>query len=83
MNPPGVSNDPLHGRTLEQILTELQKLHGWEGLALRIKVRCFIYNPTLKSSLKFLRHTPWARKAVEELYLKDVVGPTGKESSPS
>lgn len=65
----GGGKDPLHGITLEQIVTELVARHGWEGLARRIDVRCFKLDPSIKSSLTFLRRTPWARKKVEELYL--------------
>lgn len=62
-------NDPLHGVTLEQIVTTLVEHYGWEELARNIGINCFISNPSIKSSLKFLRRTPWARKQVEELYL--------------
>ena len=65
-----VSNDPLHGKTLEVILIELEKHFGWEQLGNRIKINCFISNPSINSSLKFLRKTPWARKKVEDLYIK-------------
>ncbi len=61
--------DPLHGITLETIVTHLVEQYGWEELAKRIPVRCFTNNPSIKSSLKFLRGTPWARKKVEDLYL--------------
>ena len=63
-------NDPLHGITLEAILTQLVKQYGWRELAERIQIRCFYHEPSIKSSLKFLRRTPWARKQVEELYLQ-------------
>jgi uncharacterized protein (DUF2132 family) len=62
-------NNPLHGLTLERILTELVERYGWDGLGRTISVRCFTNNPSIKSSLIFLRKTPWARKKVEELYL--------------
>ena len=62
-------NNPLHGKTLEAIFTELQARYGWEGLAIRININCFKENPSIKSSLKFLRRTPWAREKVEALYL--------------
>lgn len=62
-------NDPLHGITLEAIVRVLVDEYGWEGLAERIDVRCFKVDPSVKSSLRFLRTTPWARKRVEELYL--------------
>ena len=62
-------NNPLHGITLERMVTELHAHYGWEELGLMIKVNCFNYDPSVKSSLKFLRKTPWARAKVEELYL--------------
>ena len=61
-------NDPLHGLTLEQILNRLVDYYGWQDLGLYIEIRCFNVNPSVKSSLKFLRKTPWARKKVENLY---------------
>ena len=66
------SKDPLHGVTLERLLTVLQEKYGWEGLAARVPIRCFQYDPSIKSSLVFLRRTPWARKKVEELYLRSL-----------
>lgn len=63
-------NNPLHGKTLEMILTELVEDIGWDQLGLRIDVRCFNYDPSIKSSLKFLRRTPWARTKVEDLYIE-------------
>ncbi len=63
------SNNPLHGMTLEKILSRLVGHYGWEELGKRIKIRCFNYDPSVKSSLKFLRKTPWARKKVEDLFL--------------
>jgi uncharacterized protein (DUF2132 family) len=66
------SNDPLHGITLEMILNQLVQQYGWVELARRIPIRCFINEPSIKSSLKFLRRTPWARKKVEELYLASI-----------
>lgn len=62
--------DPLYGKTLQAILEELLEVYRWEGLAYHIKINCFISNPSINSSLKFLRKTPWARKKVEELYIK-------------
>jgi uncharacterized protein (DUF2132 family) len=62
-------NNPLHGLTLEVILTRLVERHGWEALGRRIDIRCFTHEPGMRSSLKFLRKTPWAR--VEALYLHD------------
>ncbi len=64
------TNDPMHGITLEKIMIELVDHYGWDYLGNRIKIGCFISNPSVKSSLKFLRTTPWARKKVEALYLK-------------
>ena len=63
------SNDPLHGITLERIVTELVEHVGWEELGRRVPVRCFLYDPSVKSSLTFLRRTPWARSKVEEMYV--------------
>ena len=65
-------NNPLHGIKLATIVEKLQTHYGWEGLADRININCFKSNPTIKSSLKFLRKTPWAREKVERLYLKTV-----------
>lgn len=62
--------DPLHGVTLERMLIELEARYGWEELGLRIRIRCFTHDPSVNSSLKFLRKTPWARAKVEELYLE-------------
>ena len=61
--------NPLHGMTLEKIVTELADYYGWEGLGDRINIRCFTHDPSVGSSLKFLRKTPWARDKVESLYL--------------
>lgn len=63
------SKDPLHGLTLKKIMTDLVELYGWSILAKKIKINCFANNPSLNSSLKFLRQTPWARAQVERLYL--------------
>ena len=65
------SSDPLHGITLEDILIRMVKRHGWRELGQRIPVRCFLYTPTLKSSLVFLRETPWARAQLEEWYVSE------------
>ena len=65
-------NNPLHGITLEMMLNQLVERYGWEGLGKRIPIRCFSYNPSLKSSLKFLRRNPWAREKVEALYLSSI-----------
>lgn len=64
------SNDPLHGVTLEAILNHLVERLGWPEMGRRIDIRCFNYDPSVKSSLQFLRKTPWARKKVEELYVQ-------------
>jgi len=63
------AKDPLHGVTLEDIVTSLVEYFGWETLGKTIKIRCFTNDPSVKSSLKFLRKTPWARKKVEDYYL--------------
>ncbi|WP_415894383.1 VF530 family DNA-binding protein [Neptuniibacter sp. PT8_73] len=63
-------NNPLHGLTLEKILTRLVDHYGWESLDAKIKLNCFYNNPSIKSSLKFLRRTQWARDKVEALYIK-------------
>ena len=62
-------NNPLHGIKLEQIVTELEAHYGWEYMGTLINIRCFTDNPSVKSSLKFLRRTPWARAKVEVMYL--------------
>lgn len=65
-------NNPLHGITLKEILATLIERHGWEGLGKLINIRCFTHDPSINSSLKFLRNTPWARTKVEELYLQGI-----------
>jgi uncharacterized protein (DUF2132 family) len=65
-------NNPLHGITLEMMLSHLVKQYGWEKLGKRIPIQCFRNNPSIKSSLKFLRRTPWARQKVEVLYLESI-----------
>jgi len=65
-------NNPLHGVKLAEIIQYLVAEYGWEELGIRIKINCFNSNPTIKSSLKFLRKTPWARTKVENLYLKSI-----------
>ncbi len=62
-------NNPFHGITLEKMITSLVEHYGWEELGNRIKIRCFTYDPSVKSSLKFIRKTYWARLKVEKLYL--------------
>ncbi|MEZ5593546.1 MAG: VF530 family protein [Gammaproteobacteria bacterium] len=63
------NQDPLHGITLKMLVTRLVEHYGWEALGRRIKINCFISDPSIASSLKFLRRTPWAREKVEALYL--------------
>jgi uncharacterized protein (DUF2132 family) len=63
------SKDPLHGVTLERLVTELVGHFGWEELGQRVPVRCFLHDPSIKSSLPFLRRTPWARTKVEQIYV--------------
>ncbi|MHB8058477.1 MAG: VF530 family protein [Desulfuromonadaceae bacterium] len=62
--------DPLHGMTLKSILSELVGQYGWEEMGRNIDIRCFTHDPSIPSSLKFLRRTPWARDKVEEMYLR-------------
>jgi len=69
ITPPAQPRNPLHGVTLEAMVTALADYYGWEGLAQRIAIRCFAVDPSVSSSLKFLRKTPWAREKVEGLYL--------------
>jgi uncharacterized protein (DUF2132 family) len=63
------ANNPLHGITLEQIVNSLVDYYGWSELGKRVNIRCFTHDPSMKSSLKFLRRTPWARTKVEELFI--------------
>ena len=67
--PPQTSGDPMHGVTLKMIVTRLQEHYGWQELGEHIKINCFTSDPSISSSLKFLRRTPWAREKVEALYL--------------
>lgn len=69
MNTPAQPRNPLHGLTLERLLNDLVDYYGWEGLSENIPLRCFSVDPSISSSLKFLRKTPWAREKVESLYL--------------
>lgn len=71
--------DPLHGVTLEQLLNRLVEQYGWLGLAVHIRINCFSSDPSIKSSLKFLRRTPWARKQVEDLYV-DMASPAASNN---
>jgi uncharacterized protein (DUF2132 family) len=66
---PQQARNPLHGMTLEKIILALEAHYGWQGLGERVAVRCFTHDPSVASSLKFLRKTPWARDKVESLYL--------------
>ena len=68
MQSKGPSNDPLHGVTLEKIINRLVDAYGWEQLGENIRINCFTSNPSVQSSLKFLRKTPWARTKVEDFY---------------
>ncbi|HEV7869619.1 MAG TPA: VF530 family protein [Chthoniobacteraceae bacterium] len=63
--------DPLHGVTLETIVTQLVERHGWDEMACRVPARCFQYDPSIRSSLTFLRKTPWARKRIEEWWIEE------------
>ncbi len=69
--------DPLHGVTLEMMLNRLASRYGWEELGVLIPIRCFQFDPSIKSSLTFLRRTPWARAKVEALYRRSVAGEAG------
>lgn len=69
------SKDPLHGVTLEAIVTGLAEAYGWQELGRRVPIRCFLFDPSVRSSLTFLRRTPWARKAVEALYIQSLPPP--------
>lgn len=68
-------DNPLHGVTLEQLLNELVAFYGWDTLGQKIAIRCFTHDPSIASSLKFLRRTPWARARVEALYIEMARGP--------
>jgi uncharacterized protein (DUF2132 family) len=72
MIPESQPNNPLHGIKLADMLEHLTKIYTWEELAERININCFKSNPSIKSSLNFLRRTPWAREKVEQLYLKSI-----------
>lgn len=66
-------NDPLHGVTLETVLRAVVERHGWERMADQIQIRCFMFDPTIRSSLTFLRKNPWARKKLEDWYVYDAI----------
>ncbi|WP_438863037.1 VF530 family DNA-binding protein [Neptunicella sp.] len=72
-------NNPLHGITLEQIVIKLEQHYGWSQLGKLINIRCFQNDPSVKSSLKFLRRTPWARAEVEALYIRTINSPWVKD----
>lgn len=76
-------NNPLHGITLEAMLVRLVGRYGWEGLARRIPIRAFTFDPSVKSSLTFLRRTPWAREKVERLYLRTKFGEGRRTAAPA
>ena len=73
-NTPPKTSDPLHGVTLERMLKELVEHYGWEALGQRVAIRCFLFDPSIKSSLTFLRKNPWARTKVEAIYREWKVG---------
>lgn len=75
------SKDPLHGVTLEKIVTYLADYYGWDILGQKIQIRCFQFEPSVKSSLKFLRRTPWARTKVEQLYIATLQSPWQKSTA--
>ena len=72
MTVPSHPRDPLHGITLENIINQLVQRHGWLEMGRRIPIRCFQFNPTVKSSLTFLRKTPWARQKVEDWFISEL-----------
>ncbi|HEX6369244.1 MAG TPA: VF530 family protein [Longimicrobium sp.] len=75
--------DPLHGITLKAMVEHLVERYGWDGLGARITIRCFTHDPSVSSSLKFLRKTPWARAKVESLYLHSVAHPRKSSAAPA
>lgn len=78
MRTDSATKDPLHGKTLEALLTELVRAYGWDALSAEISINCFLNEPSLNSSLKFLRRTPWARAKVEQLYIHHIQGHFGR-----
>lgn len=74
-----IKKDPLEGKTLETILTELFEHFGWDGLSKQLSINCFEKDPSIKSSLKFLRKTPWARSKLENIYVSFSQGKIGRE----
>ena len=81
-NPEFHPRNPLHRITLEMILNQLVQRHGWREMARRIPIRCFMFDPTVKSSLTFLRKTPWARKKVEDWFISELPDPVPPPSTP-
>lgn len=77
MQPTNASKDPLHGKTLQSILEYLVKEIGWPEMGRQVRIKCFTDDPSISSSLKFLRKTPWARKKVEDLYTWHITRKTG------
>jgi uncharacterized protein (DUF2132 family) len=75
--------DPMHGVTLKAMIEHLVERYGWDGLGQRIAIRCFTHDPTVKSSLTFLRRTPWAREKVQSLYLHSVAHPRKGAAPPA
>lgn len=78
---PQISQDPLHGKTLQAIIEYLVERYGWEELGKRITIKCFTSHPSVKSSLTFLRKTEWAREKVEALYLSSIRRDRGNEKT--
>jgi uncharacterized protein (DUF2132 family) len=76
------ANNPLHGVTLQKIVEHLVAQHGWDRLGPMLDIRCFKFDPSVKSSLTFLRRTPWAREKVEALYLRDPPRPAEGDPAP-
>jgi uncharacterized protein (DUF2132 family) len=79
---PRIRKDPLEGKTLKAILTELYDHFGWDGLSRQLSINCFEDNPSINSSLKFLRKTPWARTRLERIYLSFLQGKLNQRLSP-
>ena len=77
------TNNPLHGVTLADMIAQLVSFYGWEDLGERISIRCFTHDPSVNSSLKFLRKTPWARAKVESLYLHSAAHPRKTPKAPA
>ena len=82
-SPSSHPRDPLHGITLETIVTELVTKHGWDEMSYRIPVRCFQYDPSIKSSLTFLRKTPWARQRIEAWWIEEEIERRPADNPPN